>query len=192
MMPSKPMSNPKSGDREGGPPKSGGPGQNHDCSTIPESSADPHTPGEPGSLAVGYGRPPLHSRFKPGQSGYPKGRAKGSRNMRTIVGQVLNEKMQIREGGRVRHVSALEALVRTTLARCFKGDPKAMASLIAMMRQSGYGPDRDEPSADLLATVDYEAILADYRARYFASDKTDIEIDTSTEGSPPNSSTKEP
>jgi hypothetical protein len=112
--------------------------------------------------------------------------------MRTIVQQVLNEDMQIREGGRLRRMSAMEALVRTTLTRSFKGDPKALVSLIVIMKQSGYGPDRDEPSADLLATVDYEAILADYRARYFASDKTDIEIDTSTEGSPPTSSTKEP
>jgi len=53
-------------------------------------------------------------------------------------------KMQIREGGRVRRVPALEALVRTTLARCLHGRSKAVASLIAIMRQSGYGPDRDE------------------------------------------------
>ena len=66
---------------------------------------------------VGYGRPPLHSRFKPGQSGNPKGRAKQSRNLRTIVKQVLNEHMQIREGGRLRRMSAMEAFVRTTTAR---------------------------------------------------------------------------
>ena len=33
---------------------------------------------------VGYCRPPLHSRFKPGQSGNPKGRLKQSRNLRSI------------------------------------------------------------------------------------------------------------
>ena len=27
--------------------------------------------------AVGYGKPPQHSRFKPGRSGNPKGRPKG-------------------------------------------------------------------------------------------------------------------
>jgi hypothetical protein len=85
--------------------------------------------------------------------------------------------------GRVRRVPALEALVRTTLARCFKGDPKAVASLIGIMRQSGYGPDRDKPSADLLSAVDYEAILADYRARNFSSDEADPEVGTSVESS---------
>ena len=43
---------------------------------------------EEGMYQVGYCRPPLHSRFKPGQSGNPKGRPKQSRNMRTIVKQV--------------------------------------------------------------------------------------------------------
>jgi hypothetical protein len=191
-MAHKPISSPKTGGHGARPAKRAGSGDKDDRCTIPPSPLDdPHAPGDPGSLAVGYGRPPLHSRFKPGQSGYPKGRSKGSRNMRTIVRQVLNEKMQIREGGRVRRVPALEALVRTTLARCFAGDQKAVASLIAIMRQSGYGPDRDEPTADLLSAADYEAILADYLARNFSADKTDPEIDTSTESSTPDSSTKE-
>ena len=67
---------------------------------------------------VGYCRPPLHSRFKPGQSGNPKGRPKQSRNLRTIVKQVLSEDMQIREGGRLRRMSAMEAVVRTHTRAC--------------------------------------------------------------------------
>jgi hypothetical protein len=134
-------------------------------------------------LEVGYGRPPLHSRFKPGQSGNPKGRAKQSRNMRTIVQQVFSEHMQIREGGRLRRMPAIEALVRTTLARAFKGDPKAVASLISIMRQSGYGPDREEPTVDLLSAEEQEAILAEYLTRNLSSDKVDPEIGTATETS---------
>jgi hypothetical protein len=30
---------------------------------------------------VGYGRPPLATRFRPGQSGNPRGRPKGARNL---------------------------------------------------------------------------------------------------------------
>jgi hypothetical protein len=112
--------------------------------------------------------------------------------MRTIVQQVLNEDMQIREGGRLRRMSAMEALVRTTLTRSFKGDPKALVSLIVIMKQSGYGPDRDEPMADLLSTADYEVILADYRARNFSSDKLAPEIDTSNENSTLTASSTEP
>ena len=188
----KPISNPNRRSQEARSAESGEPGDTgDDRRTIPESSPDLHAPGDPGSPGVGYGRPPLHSRFKPGQSGNPQGRAKRSRNMRTIVQQVLGETMPIREGGRLRRMSAIEALVRTTLTRSFKGDPKALASLIVMMRQCGYGLDRDEPSADLLSAVDCEAILADYRARTFPAGETDSEIDTPNESSTPNSSKKE-
>ena len=34
---------------------------------------------------VGYGRPPIESRFQPGQSGNPKGRRKRQRNLKTVV-----------------------------------------------------------------------------------------------------------
>ena len=183
---------PNTGGQKSGPAEPGGPGPaGDDCRTIPASSADPHSPGDPGS--VGYGRPPLHSRFKPGQSGNPKGRAKQSRNLRTIVQQVLHENMQIREGGRLRRMSAIEALVRTTLARAFKGDPKAVASLIGIMRQSGYGPDRDEPTVDVLSVADQQAILADFLTRNLSSDEADPKIGSATESSASAvSSTEEP
>src|SRR5262245_39270157 len=57
---------------------------------------------------VGYGRPPKHTRFKPGESGNPKGRAARSRNVKTIVKQVLDEPMSVREGSRVRKVTRFE------------------------------------------------------------------------------------
>ena len=171
----------------------GEPGQVvNDASPTLQSSADLNLESEPRSFAVGYGRPPVHSRFKPGKSGNPKGRVKQSRNMRTIVQQVLNEDMQIREGGRLRRMSAMEALVRTTLTRSFKGDPKALVSLIVIMKQSGYGPDRDEPAADLLSGSDYEAIVADYLARNLSSDEADPEIGASNERSTPTASSTEP
>ena len=119
---------------------------------------------EEGMYQVGYCRPPLHSRFKPGQSGNPKGRPKQSRNLRTIVKQVLSEDMQIREGGRLRRMSAMEAVVRTIRARAFKGDPKALASLIVLARLCGL-TESDEAIADLLHGPEYDAIIDDFLAR---------------------------
>ena len=46
---------------------------------------------------VGYGRPPAQGRFKAGCSGNPQGRPKGSRNAKTVVSQVVNEKVSVRE-----------------------------------------------------------------------------------------------
>ena len=127
------------------------------------------------TYAVGKGRPPIHSRFKPGQSGNSKGREKHSRNMRTIMQQVLNENMQIREGGRLRRMPAMEALVRTTLNRAFKGDPKAMASLLVLVRHCGYGADHDAPAAELLSGTDLKAIIDDYINRNVSEPQTPTE-----------------
>jgi hypothetical protein len=115
--------------------------------------------------AVGCRRPPLHSRFKPGQSGNPKGRAKGSQNLRTIVKQVSNEQILIREGDRPRRMSRMEALVRTTFTRAIKGDPKALTSLIMLWRQIGLN-ESDETTTEPLQGPEYGAIVADFLARY--------------------------
>jgi hypothetical protein len=118
----------------------------------------------------------LHSRFKPGQSGNPKGRPRQSRNLRTIVKQVLSEDMQIREGGRLRRMPAMEALVRSTRARAFKGDPKALASLILLARLSGL-TESDEAIADLLHGPEYDAIIDDFLARHgVEKDASDDEV----------------
>jgi hypothetical protein len=47
--------------------------------------------------SVGYGRPPVHTRFKPGQSGNPRGRRKGQRNVSTVLAETLNQRIRIRE-----------------------------------------------------------------------------------------------
>jgi Family of unknown function (DUF5681) len=52
--------------------------------------------------AIGYGKPPRHTQFKRGQSGNPKGRAKGSKNLATLIMSVLNERVIITENGRRR------------------------------------------------------------------------------------------
>jgi hypothetical protein len=77
-------------------------------------TAEPDRDGQSDAgYAVGYGRPPTHSRFKPGQSGNRKGRPKRHRNFRTVVIETLNESIKIRRGGRLCSIPMSEALVRT-------------------------------------------------------------------------------
>jgi Family of unknown function (DUF5681) len=142
------------------------------------------------SYSVGYRRPPLHSRFKPGQLGNPKGRPKQSRNLRTIVRQVFDEQMPIREGGRLRRMPAIEALLRTWLMRALKGDLKSMSSLMVLFRQSGYGADQDEGAADLLCAPEHEAIIADFVDRYNADRTANANVDAAKTGSPPDTTPK--
>ena len=52
------------------------------------------------AYAVGYGKPPVPSRFQRGKSGNPKGRPKGALNVTTILFRTLREIVVINENGR--------------------------------------------------------------------------------------------
>ena len=95
---------------------------------------------------VGYGSPPVHSRFKKGQSGNPTGRAKGSQNLKTIFNKVLDEEISLREGSEVKKVSKAEALVRGMVVGALKGDQRNLAMLFRFAEQTG---QFEEKRADL-------------------------------------------
>ena len=64
------------------------------------------TDGKPNGV-VGYRRPPVNRQFKPGQSGNPKGRPKGSKNFVTTFAEVLSRPIKVRDrnNGKARRVS---------------------------------------------------------------------------------------
>ena len=82
---------------------------------------------------VGYRKPPKHTRFKPGQSGNPRGRPKGTKNLKTDLAEELGEKIEIREGERSRKVSKQRALIKSQTNKAIKGDTRAAAFLGSMM-----------------------------------------------------------
>jgi len=103
----------------------------------------------PADYAVGRGKPPTHSRFKPGQSGNPGGRKKGSRNLKTILTEVLLEEIEMTENGKKRTVSMLEALIKRQLQDGLRGDRKAIKDLLDRYeRLAGSEPEVEEESPE--------------------------------------------
>lgn len=90
-----------------------------------------------GSALIGYKRPPVHTRFQPGRSGNPGGRAKGSKNIRTLFKQILREEVSLREGARVRNVTKREAVLRSLVVGAMKGDSKSLMLLLRVAEQTG-------------------------------------------------------
>jgi hypothetical protein len=81
---------------------------------------------------VGYGRPPKATQFKPGKSGNPKGRPKGSLNLVTDLAAELTEQITVREDGRTRRLSKQRALIKSLLAKGIQGDVRAAAAILAL------------------------------------------------------------
>lgn len=83
---------------------------------------------------MSYKKPPKSKRFKPGQSGNPKGRLKGIPELRTIL---------IEEFGSVEGMkSKLNNVFAALYKRSLRGDPKAAQLLID--RVWGKAPDKIE------------------------------------------------
>jgi hypothetical protein len=90
---------------------------------------------------IGYCRPPVHSQFKPGQSGNPSGRAKGSQNLKSLFNKVLDEEISLREGTDVRKITKAEAIVRGVVVGALKGDARNTGILFRLAEQVGQFQD---------------------------------------------------
>jgi hypothetical protein len=102
---------------------------------------------EAGDHGVGYGKPPKHTQFRPGQSGNPKGRRKGTRNLKTDLTDELGERIPVREGDRTRMVSKQRAVVKTLVAQTLKGNTRAANLLLGTMMRLF---DQAEGTGDLV------------------------------------------
>lgn len=103
--------------------------------------------------AVGYKRPPMHSRFKPGQSGNPSGRAKGSQNLKTLFHKIMKEQVQLREGNDVRRVSKAEAVMRGLIVSALKGDTRSMGVMLKLAEQTGQFEEAFEPITEIRTII---------------------------------------
>jgi hypothetical protein len=107
----------------------------------------------------------VHSRFKPGQSGNPKGRRKGARNKRTVVEQALNKRIKVREDGRTRSLRKFEVLVLTMLNKALQGDVKTQIALFGLLRSFGMIGEEPEPTSTEPVTAHDGEIIADFLRR---------------------------
>lgn len=75
--------------------------------------------------AVGYGKPPKEHRFKPGQSGNPRGRKKGAQSNKSIVQKVAMELHKANVEGMANRLSTVELAIMTIKLRAMAGDLRA-------------------------------------------------------------------
>lgn len=126
--------------------------------------------------AVGYKRPPKHSRFKKGQSGNPRGRPKRTRNLKTDLVEELCESIRVKEGGREYQVSKQRAVLKSLVAAAIKGNMRAASAVISLCARTFAVEDEDE---HLPLSSSDQRVLDDFIDREIARRK--LSLDT-----PPN------
>jgi hypothetical protein len=88
---------------------------------------------------VGHCRPPRAARFRPGQSGNPRGRPKSARGLAALVAEALGERVEAKENGRRRRITKLEAAVKQLVNRAAKGDQRATQFVFSLLHND-HGP----------------------------------------------------
>ena len=118
---------------------------------------------------VGYGRPPQATRFKPGQSGNPRGRPKGSVNLGTALNRTMRERIVIVEQGRRKTISKAEAIAKQAANRAVSGDP-VFTRLVIQMSQWAV-PLAEEVALGSRLDADDKAVMQSLLARMKATPK---------------------
>ena len=87
------------------------------------------------SYDVGYRKPPVQTRFKPGQSGNPKGRPKPQASLAQSLRKALFRKIKITENGEVKSIPFLDAMMMSMTAKALKGHTQTLKLLISLTEQ---------------------------------------------------------
>ena len=85
---------------------------------------------------IGYGKPPLRSRFQKGQSGNPSGRPRGmtAGRVKALALKEAYRMVRVKEGDSIVTLPAIQAILRGQLALAAKGNGPAQRAVIEAIR----------------------------------------------------------
>ena len=110
--------------------------------SAPEHAEDLQAPAKR-DYEVGYGKPPKAHQFQKGQSGNPKGRKRGSRNVATILRERLGEMVTTTVNGRKMRETTLEVIVRGLVVSIVtKRDPEKTMKFLRRVEEMGIADDK--------------------------------------------------
>jgi Family of unknown function (DUF5681) len=86
------------------------------------------------SAPVGYGKPPVHSRFRKGQSGNPTGKRRHGEAERAqaLIWKEAYRSLTLREGDKLTRMPALQAVARSLMTCAVKGNVAAQRAVVKL------------------------------------------------------------
>ena len=106
---------------------------------------------------MGYGKPPVHTRFQKGEVGEPERPAARNENMSTLLSTALNASIVVVANGRRKKITKREAIVTQLVKESAAADLKATQIVLAMLRDLECQAD-DPGEATVFTEADQEII----------------------------------
>ncbi len=109
---------------------------------------------------TGYRKPPLATRFKPGESGNLKGRPKEAKNFATVISQELKSRIPVTENGKPKKISKRQAIAKQMINKAVTGDHRATQIVLNEARAHEGAPAAGEPLT-VFDTPEHHLVMAD-------------------------------
>jgi hypothetical protein len=125
-----------------------------------------------GDYEVGRGKPPKHSRFKPGNNANPNGR-RGKRKpvaIADIIDNVLNGLAEYRERGRTKKARRRELTIKTHVRLALSGNLKSIETILLLRAHAQTSGDTAVQRLEITDWLpDYPGQTGEQKTREFAS-----------------------
>ena len=112
---------------------------------------------------VGYKKPPSKTQFKKGQSGNPRGKVAGHKNLKTEVMEEMSTRMLVKQNGKQVKLSAQSIIIKRMISDAANGDAKARDQLIKLIGEVERAQPL-QPNADPVGIAKDAEILARFKA----------------------------
>jgi len=90
----------------------------------------------PKDYAIGYAKPPKHSRYRKGQSGNRRGRSKPSLSLSMTLIRALLETVTVNERGAARRMRKIDVAITQQINKAAAGDRHALKLLLSLLHQA--------------------------------------------------------
>jgi Family of unknown function (DUF5681) len=130
---------------------------------------------------VGNKKPPLHTRFKPGQSGNPKGRSKGCSNFVATLLKEFHKPVSATINGKPIKVTNAQLFVSALVKDGIMKGPQSKALLLSVIQHSlaqqaaEAQTNKTQPLEEFSWTKEQELLYQEIEAAYAASQSSSNE-----------------